>query len=93
MNDETSRYVFRLMAIKEIMSNPEQYGFYLDPEDLYQPLDDYYEVRVEKSVPSWSDFAEEHGITYRMLKVYNPWLRDKKLTVIKNKYLVKVPKQ
>lgn len=92
MNDETSRYVFRLMAIKEIMSNPEQYGFYLEPDDLYPPLDDYYEVRVEKSVPSWSDFAEEHGITYRMLKIYNPWLRDKKLTVIKNKYLVKVPK-
>ncbi|WP_235298048.1 lytic transglycosylase domain-containing protein [Portibacter marinus] len=91
LNSETSRYVFRLMAIKEIMANPANYGFYLDPEDLYQPFDNYYTVQIDKSVASWSDFAEEHGISYRILKVYNPWLRDNKLTVINNKYEVKIP--
>jgi hypothetical protein len=92
LNSETSRYVFRLMAIKEIMSNPSTYGFYLEEGDLYQPLTDYKEIEVTKSVSSWAEFAEEHGVSYRILKVYNPWLRDSKLTVLKNTYKVKVPK-
>jgi hypothetical protein len=92
LNSETSRYVFRLMAIKEIMSNPSTYGFYLEEDDLYQPLTDYKEIEVTKSVSSWAEFAEEHGVSYRILKVYNPWLRDSKLTVLKNTYKVKVPK-
>ncbi|GLR18564.1 lytic transglycosylase domain-containing protein [Portibacter lacus] len=93
LNSETSRYVFRLMAIKEIMSNPSMYGFYLEPSDMYKPFENVYQVEISKSVPSWSKFAEEHGISYRILKVYNPWLRDKKLTVMKNKYLVTIPKE
>ena len=92
LNDETSRYVFRLMAIKEIMSRPENYGFYMEPQDLYPPLSDYYEVQIEKSVSSWSNFAAEHGISYRVLKIYNPWMRQNKLTVSKNKYLVRIPR-
>lgn len=92
MNEETSRYVFRLMAIKEIMSNPDLYGYYLEPEDKYQPLDDYKEVQITSSVPSWSAFSKDHGISYRMLKIYNPWLKDTKLTVLKKTYTVKVPK-
>lgn len=92
LNSETSRYVFRLMAIKEIMANPSVYGFYLEEDDLYQPLTDYKEIEVSKSVSSWAEFAEEHGVSYRILKVYNPWLRDSKLTVLKNTYKVKVPK-
>ncbi len=93
LNSETSRYVFRLMAIKEIMSSPSSYGFYLDKEDMYQPFDNYYDVKIDKSVTSWSDFAKDHGISYRILKIYNPWLRDNKLTVVKNTYTVKIPKK
>ena len=92
LNTETARYVFRLIAIKEIMSRPNDFGFFLDDEELYQPLDDYYEVQVDQSVPNWGDWAHKHGITYRELKRYNPWLRDNHLTVIKNKYQVKVPR-
>ncbi|NNF21884.1 MAG: lytic transglycosylase domain-containing protein [Saprospiraceae bacterium] len=92
LNDETSRYVFRLIAIKEIMSQPDRFGFYLDDFEKYEPLDDYYEVTVKSSVDSWSEFAKKYGISYRMLKIYNPWLRDTKLTVIKNTYQVKIPK-
>lgn len=91
LNQETSRYIFRLVAIKEIMSNPEQFGFYINPEDKYPPLDDYYNVEVDASVKNWGDFAHDHGTTYRELKRYNPWLRDNHLTVIKNKYQVKIP--
>lgn len=92
MNSETSRYIFRLIAIKEIMSNPEAFGFYVDEKEKYPPLDDYYEVIVDKSVSNWGEFARNHDISYRMLKVYNPWLLDSKLTVIKNTYKVKIPK-
>lgn len=91
LNQETSRYIYRLVAIKSIMSNPEKFGFYIAPEQLYPPLDDYREVIVDQSVENWGDFANENGITYRQLKRYNPWLRDDHLTVIKNTYRVKVP--
>lgn len=90
---ESSRYVFRLMAIKEIMSNPEQYGFYVDAHEKYPPLDNYINVHVDKTVKSWNDFATQHGTTYRMLKLYNPWLRDTDLTVINNTYNIKIPRR
>lgn len=92
LNEETGRYVFRLIALKDIMMNPERYGYYLTPEDKYPAMDDYYEVTVDKSVSNWGDFAHQYGITYRDLKVYNPWLREEKLTVINNTYQIKIPK-
>ena len=91
LNRETSRYIFRLVAIKEIMSQPTNYGFFLEESDLYPPLDNYKEVLVTESIKNWGDFAHEHGTTYRELKRYNPWLIDNHLTVIKNKYQVKIP--
>jgi len=91
LNQETAKYVFRLIAIKEIMSSPQEFGFYLQPEEKYPPMSDYYEVEVSESVSNWGDFAHEYGTTYRELKRYNPWLRDNHLTVIKNKYMVKIP--
>ena len=92
LNRETSKYVFRLIAIKEIMSNPEAFGFYLDQEEKYPEMSNYFEVEVNKSVKNWGDFAHEYGTTYREIKRFNPWLRDNHLTVIKNKYLIKVPR-
>lgn len=94
LGEETARYPFRLMAIKEIMSDPETYGFYLNPEDKYAPLDDYSTIVVTESVDNWGDFAKKYGTSYRLLKVYNPWLRDSKLTVSKgNSYEIRVPKK
>lgn len=93
VNAETSRYVFRLIAIKEILTHAQSYGFYIDEFQKYEPLNSFYEVEVTESVNSWSDFAKQHGVTYRMLKVYNPWLRDTKLTVIKNSYKIKIPRK
>lgn len=91
LNDETSRYVFRVIAIKYIMKSPESYGFYLKPEDLYSPLTNYYEVLVDKSVTNWATFAKQYNVSYRDFKIYNPWLMDNKLTVLKNSYTVKIP--
>lgn len=92
LNSETSRYVFRLIAMKEIMKNPTGFGFQIDANELYYP-DDTYQVEVNSSVASWPTYAKDHGVSYRMLKYYNPWLIDTKLTVKKNKYLVKLPRR
>jgi len=94
LNQETMRYYFRLVAIKELMSNPENYGFQIGHQNLYKPLDDFIYLAVEKTVENWGDFANQNGISYRMLKIYNPWIISTKLTNAKGKkYLVKIPKQ
>ena len=92
LNGETSRYVFRLMAIKEIMNNPTAFGYYIDSQDLYEGFDNTYLVDVNSTVPSWSKFAKDHGVSYRLLKYYNPWLRAGKLTVKNNRYQVRLPR-
>jgi hypothetical protein len=72
MADETMRYPFRIMAIKEVMENLEEYDYEIDQDHLYEPITDYQLVEVSGPVASWGAFAEEHGVSYRQLKVYNP---------------------
>lgn len=92
LNQETSRYIFRLVAIKEILSKPKDYGFYLDKDDLYAPLTKYHTVEVDTTVSNWGDFAIQQGTNYRMLKVYNPWLISSSLNNGKGKkYQIKLP--
>ncbi len=94
LNPETSRYIFRIVSIKDIMQNPEAYGYFLEEAQLYPPMDKYAEVAVTGAVPSWADFAIAHGMSYRMLKVYNPWITGKSLTNKAMKtYLVRVPEK
>jgi len=78
--DETMRYPFRIVAIKEVMEHPEEYEYVIEKEHLYPQRDDYKTVAVSGPVANWGDFAREHGTNYRMLKLYNPWLIDSKLT-------------
>lgn len=92
LNTETNRYIFRIVALKEIMSNPEKYGFYLETSEGYPPLDAYKEIVVEKSIPDLGQYAQDNGTTYRMLKVYNPWLLTSSLTVSSGKsYTIRLP--
>jgi membrane-bound lytic murein transglycosylase D len=92
LNTETSRYLFRIIAIKEIMSHPESYGFVLEEDDYYQPLNDYKVVEVSTTIPNLKKFAAENGVSYRMLKLFNPWLISEKLTVRPGKtYSLKLP--
>lgn len=92
LNSETSRYVSRIMAIKEIMKNPTRYGFHLEPKDLYPAMPAFKTVTVKGSVPSFPEFAKENKTTYRMLKLYNPWLRKTSLTNKYNKtYKIRIP--
>ncbi|MEP7195079.1 MAG: lytic transglycosylase domain-containing protein [Saprospiraceae bacterium] len=74
LSDETNRYLFRIIAIKEIMTFPEKFGFMLDETDCYVKLDKFYEIKIDSSISSLAQFAHDNGISYRELKIYNPWL-------------------
>lgn len=92
LNSETSRYILRIMAIKEIMKDPLNYGFYIDQEDLYPPFPKFKYVEEKGSVSDLAAYAKKHNISYRMLKLYNPWLRRTSLTnKYKKTYILKIP--
>jgi len=87
LNQETARYVYRAIAYKLIMKNPETYGFHI-PANEFSPLS-YKDVRVTGPV-NWIDFAEKNKTNYKVLLIYNPWIRATKLSTAKT-YTVKVP--
>ena len=90
--EETSRYVFRILALKEIMQNPKNYGFEINANDLYSPLP-IQKIEIDSTINDLPGFALSKGINYKILKLYNPWLRDKKLlNLTKKKYIIELPK-
>tara|TARA_Y100001954_G_scaffold238957_1_gene309841 strand:- start:1895 stop:2779 length:885 start_codon:yes stop_codon:yes gene_type:complete len=80
LNSETARYVYRILAVKEVMENPEKFGFRLRPTDMYNPYS-YSTIKVTQTIEDLSSFALEHGSNYHELKTLNPWLRKKRLLV------------
>lgn len=91
LNDETSRYVFRIVAIKEIMENPVKYGFKINEGNLYEEEPLRY-VEVTETIKDFVAFAKANGTNYKLLKRHNPWLRAEKLTVKKGKiYRIALP--
>ena len=92
-NQETSRYLFRMLAMKIIFSNPERAGFSVKPEELYQPYA-YKEVEVDSSISSVADFAAQYGLKYKHIKILNLWLREASLTnKERKKYRIKILEQ
>lgn len=91
LGEETGRYVFRILAIKEILSNPEKYGFHLDKKDLYSAIPTF-NVEVTAPVANFADFAKEYEINYKILKRHNPWLREAHLNNTSGKkYTIEIP--
>lgn len=90
--EETSRYVYRIIAMKEIFENPYKYGFVLRARDLYKPID-CKEVSVSSDILDLSAFAKTQGITYADLKRFNPWLRDRKLQTAGKTFTLQIPKE
>ena len=91
LNEETSRYIFRILALKLIIGEPEKYGFKVSDEEKY-PVIPVSEVKVTGSVNSFTDFARANNINYKLLKQFNPWLRQPFLKNPKGKtYTVKIP--
>ncbi len=91
LTEETSRYVFRILALKEIMKSPTKYGFNIYQSDLYSTIPTK-KVEVDSTINDLASFAKTQGINYKILKIHNPWLRDKKLlNVSKKKYEIEIP--
>ena len=91
LNDETSRYVFRILALKEIMKAPAKYGFTVNTEQLYVNLPTK-KLEIDSSINDLARFAKSQGINYKILKIHNPWLRDKKLVNLsRKKYEIQIP--
>ena len=89
--DETERYVFRIIALKEIINNPKRFGFVFNRKDLYK-LPKTYTVQVDTAISNIANFAQRFGITYKELKIHNPWLRENKLNNKSRKlYEIKIP--
>jgi len=91
LNSETSRYVFRILAMKQFLSNPKAFGYVISHDQFYQTINTK-DILIKGPVPDWTVWAAQHGITYSQLKDFNPWLRDRKLTNVSGKeYLVQLP--
>ena len=89
--DETERYVFRIIALKEVLSNPKKYGFIFDKSDLYT-LPTTKTVKVDTVITNIANFAKHFGTNYKELKLHNPWLRQNKLNNKSRKmYEIKIP--
>jgi membrane-bound lytic murein transglycosylase D len=84
LNDETQRYIFKVLAFKYLMSHADELGFKLDKEDLYPPLKTK-PVAVNSSIPHLIDFAMQNGTNYKILRWLNPWLKNESLTVTTGK--------
>ncbi|MFO8235349.1 MAG: transglycosylase SLT domain-containing protein [Bacteroidales bacterium] len=93
LNTETARYVYRILAVKLILESPGAYGFHVDQESLYHSVPTY-EVKVDSSIENFADFAEDHMINYKLLKYFNPWLRQPYLKNPEGRtYCIKIPEK
>lgn len=91
LTEETYRYVFRILALKEILQNPDKYGYTYRQDELYNAIPTRT-VTVDSSITDLAKFAKGQGINYKILKIHNPWLRDKKLTnTSRKKYDIEIP--
>ncbi|WP_319482138.1 lytic transglycosylase domain-containing protein [uncultured Draconibacterium sp.] len=88
---ETARYVYRIVALKLILENPEKYKFFISEENKYQIIPTK-RVEIKGSVANFADYAKQHGVSYKVLKDFNPWLRENELTYSgRKRYWVEIP--
>lgn len=93
LNQETARYVFRILAMKAIFTNPEYYGFNIRPKDLYQPYPTQ-SIEIDSSITDLNKFAQDNGYNLKIIKLLNPWLRDKSLpNRSRKKYKILLPEK
>lgn len=91
LNEETSRYIFRLLAVKEVISNPQNYGYQLRKKDLY-PTIPTEKIYIDSSITDLALFAQQKKISYKIFKYFNSWLRKNSLTNPENQtYTLLIP--
>ncbi|MDP5158137.1 MAG: lytic transglycosylase domain-containing protein [Flaviramulus sp.] len=93
LGEETGRYLFRIVALKEILNNPTKYGFNFREKDLYSNVPTF-KVEVDTAVSDFSEFAQNYNINYKILKLHNPWLREPHLNNKSKKlYQIEIPEK
>jgi len=93
LGEETGRYMFRIVALKEILNNAEKYGFNFNEKHLYKHVQTT-KVKVDTAVTDFTKFAEKFNINYKILKLHNPWLREAHLNNKSRKlYEIAIPKK
>ena len=93
LGEETGRYMFRIVALKEILNHPDKYGFNFRHKDLYKTIPSY-KVAVDTAVTDFVKFSEQFGINYKILKIHNPWLREPFLNNNSRKeYFIEIPEK
>lgn len=93
LGEETGRYMFRIVALKEILNNPDKYGFNFRHKDLYKTIPTY-KVSVDTAVTDFVKFSEKFGINYKILKLHNPWLRERHLNnKTRKQYFIEIPEK
>jgi hypothetical protein len=90
--EETNRYIFRILAFKHLLENAEELGFRVEDGEKYGAVP-FRNVRVDSTISDLVQFAIDNGTSYKMLRLMNPWIRGKSLTVSNgNSYEIKLPK-
>ena len=91
LGSESSRYIFRILAMKEIIENPIKYGFIFDETDLYNTIP-IRNISVDTPIVNLSKFAKKLNINYKILKIHNSWLRQNHLNNrSRKKYNIEIP--
>ena len=91
LGEETGRYLFRIVALKEIMTHPKKYGFNFEDKDLYTYAPTF-EIEIDTAVSDFVKFSKDFGINYKQLKLHNPWLREEFLNnKSRKKYKIELP--
>jgi len=90
--EETNRYIYRILALKLILESPEKYGFFVSEKEKY-PVIPFDNIEIKGPVADLASFAKQQGINYKMLKMFNPWLRGSSLkNPLGKSYQIKIPK-
>lgn len=90
LNPETSRYLLRILALKIIIENPEQYGFHIEEKDYYA-TEKTQDITVDSTIANISDYAQTLGTNYHVIKSLNPWMKSNNLIVNKTHFIIKAP--
>ena len=93
LSEETSRYVFRILALKQILRNPKAFGFHFEQKHLYK-MPKTYEITIDSPIANLASFAKKYDMTYQELKTHNTWLRENHLNnSSRKKYKIKILKK
>ena len=89
--EETKRYVFRIIALKNIVESPESFGFYIEKEQMYKPIK-YKRIKIDIPINNLSDFSKNLDLNYKNFKIHNPWLLENHLNNKSRKvYIISIP--